>query len=114
MEASNVPIEKTPGEKWSVDLDFAGKLRSALVTLSSVACVAKDVTEDKEVTATSTVLQGTPASVSGTVLTINLAAGGQDGHDYLIQALVTCSDGSILEEVIPLKVRERYNRDTFI
>ncbi len=108
-ESSLLPYYKTPNEKYTTRIDFTGSSRlPSGATLSSVAAVAKDVTDEREEVATSTILQGTPASVAHPYLSVNFAAGGDDAHDYRVQCLVTCSDGSILEEVLDLKVRKRY------
>lgn len=106
-ESSLEPYFKTRSEKFTVRIDFTGRMPSG-ATLASVVAVAKDVTDDREESATSEVLQATAASVTSPYLYVNFAAGGLDLHDYRVQALVTCSDGSILEEVLDLRVRDRY------
>lgn len=108
-ESSLLPFYKTPSEKYTVSIDFTGRLPVS-VTLASVVFSAVHV--ETGANALTTVLQATPGSVDvpNNLLKVNFKDGGEDQIDYLIQALVTLSDGSVLEEVLLLKVRALFRR----
>jgi hypothetical protein len=93
-------IVKQPAEKYSISIDFTGRLPTAITVSSGTLSAINQTTmqEDTNVYVSSS-LSTTTTTASTTI------QNGNDGTNYLLTFTVTLSDGSILQEDVLLKVR---------
>ena len=92
-------FEKRPGESFTREIDFTGRLpvgRSlASATISAVDASGSD--------ATGTVLFSTTGDISGSKLLYRGKA-GTDGQNYTLLFVVMLDNGETLEELVVMKV----------
>ncbi len=94
-----IEVEKQPSENQPLAFEFAGKLPTGTSLASgTVSAVRLDAG-----TTDNSVLASTTLTISGTQARFRVQA-GTGGLAYKITALVTLSDGSVLEEDLLLNV----------
>lgn len=91
---------KQPGERWTQAIEFSGKLPSGASLASGTINAVRTDTGATD----NSVLASTTLTITGTQATYTHLA-GLDGITYQLTALVTLSNGDILEEDVLMQVR---------
>ena len=93
---------KQPAEAYTIALEFQGKLPSGASPSSGTV----SATDPNGADASSTVLSGTTATISGTQARIKVQSGSH-GVNYRLRFLVTLTSTDILEEDLLMRVIEQ-------
>lgn len=96
-------ITKQPREEFSLDIDFASSLSDGEAISAAVVSIAD--LADRSLDLSGSLFSGSH-SVDGSVVTTPLVVGGDSGHDYAVEVLITTDLGNKFEADVKLSVRE--------
>lgn len=94
-------INKQPAEKYTVSIDFTGRLPASVTVSSGIVSAIKVSTGETDTSVYSSASLVTTNTTASAIL-----QAGVDGQSYQVTFTVTLSDGSILVEDALLKVRK--------